>query len=75
MVSEFIALDKCGEWLCHFLEDILEWPKLMPPICIHYDSQSAIGKAHKAICIMVSLDIFVIDIIPLDNYSQQGLSL
>ena len=44
---KFIALDKCGEdaeWLCHFLEDISRWPKLVPPICIHYDSQSIIGR-------------------------------
>ena len=48
MESEFIALDKCGEeaeWLRHFLEDIPRWPKPAPPICIHCDSQSAIGRA------------------------------
>ena len=47
---EFIAIDKCGEeaeWLCHFLEDIPRWPKLMPPICIHCDSQSVIGRAQN----------------------------
>ena len=46
MKFEFIVLDKCGEeaeWLCHFLEDIPRWPKPMPLICIHCDSQSAIG--------------------------------
>ena len=51
MESEFIALDKCGEeaeWLCHFLEDIPRWPKPVPPICIHCDSQSAIGKAQNS---------------------------
>ena len=45
---EFIALEKCGEeaeWLHYFLEDISRWPKPMPPICIHCDSQSAIGRA------------------------------
>ena len=50
-MSEFIALDKCGEeaeWLRHFLEDILRWPKLVPPICIHCDSQSAIGRAQNS---------------------------
>ena len=50
MESEFIALDKCGEeaeWLRHFLEDIPKWQKLVPPICIHCDSQSAIGKAQS----------------------------
>ena len=48
MESEFIALDKCGEeaeWLRHFLEDIPKWQKHVPPICIHCDSQSAIGRA------------------------------
>ena len=48
MESEFITLDKCGkeaEWLCHFLEDIPKWKKPVPPICIHCDSQSAIGRA------------------------------
>ena len=50
MEYAFIALDKCGEeaeWLCHFLEDIPRWPKPVPLICIHYDSQFAIGRAQK----------------------------
>ena len=48
MESEFIALDKCREeveWLRLFLEDIPRWPKVVPPIYIHCDSQSAIGRA------------------------------
>ena len=48
MEYEFITLDKCGEeaeWLRHFLEDILRWPKHVPQICIHCDSQSSIGRA------------------------------
>ena len=47
MESEFIALDKCGEeaeWLLYFLEDISRWPKPIPPIFIHCDSQSTIGR-------------------------------
>ena len=51
MEYEFIALDKCGEeaeWLHHFLEDIPRWPKPMPPICIHCDSQSAIDRAQNS---------------------------
>ena len=47
MEFEFIALDKCGEeakWLCHFLEDIPRWLKLVPPICIYCDNQSVIGR-------------------------------
>ena len=48
MESEFVALDKAGEeveWLHQFLDDIPIWPKPVPAICIHYDSQSAIGRA------------------------------
>ena len=50
MESKFVALDKSGEeaeWLCHFLEDIPDWPKPVPPISIHCDSQSAIGRAQS----------------------------
>ena len=48
--SEFIALDKCGEeaeWLCYFLEDIPRWPKPVPAVSIHCDSQSAIGRTQN----------------------------
>ena len=51
MEYEFIALDKCGEeaeWLRHFLEDILRWLKPVPLICIHYGSQSAIGRSQNS---------------------------
>ena len=51
MESEFVALDKCGEeaeWPRHFLEDISRWPKPVPPICIHYDSQSAIDREQNS---------------------------
>ena len=50
MESEFIALDKAGEeaeWLRQFLEDIPVWPKPVSAICIHCDSQSAIGRAEN----------------------------
>ena len=50
MESEFIALDKAGEeaeWLRQFLEDIPIWPKPVPTICIHCDSQSTIGRAQN----------------------------
>ena len=50
MESEFIALDKCGEeaeWLRNFLEGIPKWPKPVPTICIHCNSQSAIGRAQS----------------------------
>ena len=52
MEYEFIALDKAGEeaeWLCHFLEDIPMWPQPVHAICIHCDSQLAIGRAHSHI--------------------------
>ena len=67
MESEFIALDKAGEeveWLRHFLEDIPMWPQPVPAICIHCDSQSAIGRVQSHIYITVSLDKFIEDIIP-----------
>jgi hypothetical protein len=50
MESEFIALDKAGEeaeWIRQFIEDIPRWPKPVSAICIHCDSQSAIGRAHN----------------------------
>ena len=51
MESKFIALDKVGEeaeWLHNFLEDIPCWPKPMPAICIHCDSQSTISRAQSS---------------------------
>ena len=50
MELEFIVLNKAGEeaeWLCHFLEDMPMWMKLVSFICIHCDSKSAIGKAQS----------------------------
>ena len=77
MEYEFIALDKAGEeaeWLHQFLEDIPIWTKPMPTICIHCDSQLQL-VGHRMTRITVSLDIYVVDIIPLDNCSQMGLFL
>ena len=34
------------EWLRLFLEDMPMWTKLVPPICIHCDSQSAIDRCY-----------------------------
>ena len=48
MESEFIALDLATEeadWLRSFLEGIPMWPKPVPAISMHCDSQSAIGRA------------------------------
>ena len=76
MDFEFIALDKTGEkgeWLWNFIEDIPFWPKLMDPICIHCDSQAAIGRA-KIICITRILITYDKDIILIDNYYLVALS-
>ncbi|KAJ9553051.1 hypothetical protein OSB04_017096 [Centaurea solstitialis] len=35
------------EWLRQFLEDFPKWPKPVTAICIHCDSQSAIGRAQN----------------------------
>ena len=51
MESEFISLDKIGEeakWLRNFLEDIPMWNKLVPTICIHCDSEEAIGRGTES---------------------------
>nr|CAN81525.1 hypothetical protein VITISV_033879 [Vitis vinifera] len=55
MYSQLVALryhgNKVGEeteWLHNFLEDIPCWPKPVPAICIHCDSQSAIGRAQSS---------------------------
>ena len=51
MEAKFVALDKCSEeaeWLRQFLEDIPDWTKPVSTICIHYDSQSVIGRAQNA---------------------------
>ena len=52
MESEFIALDLATEeadWLRDFLEDVPMWPKPVPPIAVHCDSTSAIGRASNNI--------------------------
>ncbi|KAJ9535568.1 LOW QUALITY PROTEIN: hypothetical protein OSB04_un001301 [Centaurea solstitialis] len=53
MESEFIALDKCGENLRQFVEDVPKWPKPVTVICIHCDSQSKIGRAQSTIRNMI----------------------
>ena len=66
MESEFIALDKAveeAEWIQNFLEDIPFWPKPVGPICIHCDSQVAIGR-QGALCTTGSLVIYDRDITP-----------
>ena len=51
MEYEFITLAKCGEEakrLRYFLENISRWPKHVPLICIHCDSQYGIGRAQSS---------------------------
>ena len=46
-------MDKAGEeaeWLRNFLEDIPNWPKPVPAVCIHCDSQAETGRARNAMC-------------------------
>ncbi|PHT34424.1 hypothetical protein CQW23_26224 [Capsicum baccatum] len=42
--SDFLSGEE-AEWLLNFLEDILYCPKLVAPVCIHCDSEEAIGRA------------------------------
>jgi len=72
MKSDFIAYDKEEDnvkWIQNFLEDIPSWPKPVPTIMsIVIVSQQL--EWHKLVCIMVSPDIYVINIIPLNTYSK-----
>ncbi|KAK8639650.1 hypothetical protein V6N13_138022 [Hibiscus sabdariffa] len=50
MEFEFVALDKTGEeaeWLMQLLEDIPEWPKHVPTVCIYCDNQATIARAQN----------------------------
>lgn len=50
MASEFIALNsasKEAEWLRNLLLEIPIWPKPMPPVLIHCDSQSTLSRAYS----------------------------
>ena len=72
MKSKLIALDKVveeAEWIHNFLKGIPYWPKLVPNLYVHCDSQSII-EGYKVICIMISLDIYVINIILLNTCSR-----
>ncbi|PHT45163.1 hypothetical protein CQW23_14321 [Capsicum baccatum] len=47
MANSATAKIKAGEeeeWLRNFLKDIPYWPKPVAPVCIHCDSQAAIGR-------------------------------
>jgi len=60
------------KWLWNSLENISYWPKPMLVICVYYDGQYTI-LGHKTVWIMRSLDIYVVDTIPLNTYSQMKL--
>ncbi|GJV11719.1 zinc finger, CCHC-type containing protein [Tanacetum coccineum] len=52
MVAEFIALASCckeAEWLRDLLINIPLWPKPMPPISMHCDSQSTLSRAYNQV--------------------------
>ena len=56
------------------LEDIPLWPKPVPAICIYCDNLVAISR-HKILYITISLNKSIVDIAPLDSFSQMGLFL
>ena len=52
MAAEFIALASCSkeaEWLRNLIIEIPLWPKPMPPISIHCDSEATLSKAYSQI--------------------------
>ncbi|KAF3615187.1 putative transcription factor MYB21-like [Capsicum annuum] len=92
MESEFIALDKASEeaeWLRNFLEDIPYCPKPVAPVCIHCDSQAAIGRVgsmmyngksrhirrrHNTVRELFSSGIITIDYVKLKNNVSDPLT-
>ncbi|GJR46555.1 hypothetical protein Tco_1314658 [Tanacetum coccineum] len=52
MVAEFVALASCckeAEWLRNLLINIPLWPKPMPPISVHCDSQSTLSRVYNQV--------------------------
>ena len=52
MAAEFIALASCSkeaEWLMNLIIEIPLWPKPMPQISIHCDSEATLSKAYSQI--------------------------
>ncbi|GJV48735.1 zinc finger, CCHC-type containing protein [Tanacetum coccineum] len=52
MAAEFVALASCckeAEWLRDLLINIPLWSKPMPPISVHYDSQSTLSRAYNQV--------------------------
>jgi hypothetical protein len=53
MAAEFVALASCSkevEWLRNLLMEIHLWPKPMPPVSLHCDSQATLSWAYSHIC-------------------------
>ena len=49
MAVEFITLASCSkeaEWLRNLLVEVPIWPKPMPPISIHCDSEATLSRAY-----------------------------
>ena len=52
MASEFVALASCSkeaEWLMNLLLEINLWPKPMPPVSLHCDSEATLSQAYSQI--------------------------
>ena len=52
MASEFVALASCSkeaEWLRNLLIEMPTWPKPMPPVSIHCDSQATLSRAYSQV--------------------------
>ena len=52
MASEFVALASCSkeaEWLRNLLLEINLWPKPMPPVSLHCDSEATLSRAYNQI--------------------------
>jgi len=52
MATEFVALASCckeAEWLRNLLIEIPIWPKPMPPVSIHCDSEATLSRAYSQI--------------------------
>ena len=52
MASEFVALASCSkeaEWLRNRLLEINLWPKPMPPVSLHCDSEATLSRAYSQI--------------------------
>ena len=52
MAAEFVALASCSkeaEWLRNLLLEIPIWPKPVPPLSLHCDSEATLSRAYSQI--------------------------